>query len=319
MNEKTSIMTQIVSSVTEEIIDALKKGLRPWQPDWKTSPGGFLPIPFNLRTKRPYKGFNFLILSLMTAKHGYKTHGWLTAKQCIEIGGKIQKGSKGTKCFFSKPMVEDDSESDSGEKIRWTTRYFTLFNLDQLDNINFSEVKVSVEDTVSVEATVNDKFAIAKKIFDSSGANLSINPYGNCPLYNPARDEIVMLPIAQFKREEGYYSALLHELVHWTGHESRLNRPSGLKDYSVSKKNTAFEELIADIGSAYLCSYAAISGEIENHVSYIGSWLKMLESDPRKILDASRYASDASFYIIEKYENEAKGLGWTEKTEQKVA
>jgi antirestriction protein ArdC/phage/plasmid primase-like uncharacterized protein len=277
--------------VAKEIIDALEKGTAPWTKPWKGEDLSRM-APFNPTTGKQYKGMNFVNLSMKTALTGDPR--WMTYKQAKTLGGQVRKGEKGTLIQHWKFSEQIDKLDENGKKVigedgkvekvtvklEHPKRFFaTVFNGSQIDNLpeldKDLEEKEQLTDFSPIEA--------AEEILKNSGAEIHHRD-GNRAFYAPGRDEIVLPHKEQFKSEMGYYSTALHELGHWTGHESRLDRDLSNSFGSVGY---AKEELRAEIGSFMLSSQIGIDFNPDNHVAYVASWVKILEDTPKEIFKAS--------------------------------
>ncbi len=269
--------------ITAKIIEALESGTAPWQKPWNGREGFQ-----NAITKHNYSGINTVILSMAALKFdsGAKDPRWATYKQASDAGWHVKKGAKGTHILLWKPTLAADED---GKKTISTVlqRVFTVFHASQIEGIG---------EYIPPEINAVAANERAEKIISDSGAQ--INYGGDEAYYSPAGDYIQLPPMDDFTSLEGYYSTVLHELAHWTGHPSRLNRVQRCSKFS---QDYAFEELIAEMGSLFVASSAAIpqSGcEFQNHVSYIESWLKHLKSDNMYIFRAAAEASKAAGFLL---------------------
>ena len=268
--------------LTGKIIQAIQDGTAPWQRPWNGR-----EAHQNALTKRQYTGINQLALSIkgMEFDEG-KDPRWLTFKQASDNGWKIKKGSKGTHVTLWKPFVDEKNEiSAVWEKV------FTVFHASQIDGIG---------EYVPPEINEIESHEKAEEIIRNSNADIQYG--GGSAFYRPSEDFIQMPPKDDFKSMENYYSTLLHELTHWTGHSSRLNRNQNGGKYS---KDYAFEELIAEMGSMFVVSSAGIiqtDGEFQNHASYVDSWLKNLKRDSNYIFKAAAEANKAANFLLKNEE-----------------
>jgi antirestriction protein ArdC len=268
--------------ITNTIIEALEKGVLPWSKDWS---GSSLTRPTNPITKKSYNGINILLLWISGQKNSFGTQKWATFKQISEAGGKVKKGSKGTVITFFKTLKIAEKNTDTEEtedKFIPMLKTHVVFNLAQTEGL---------EDLLEVKTFDTTPEQRLEAYIKSTTAHVEIT--GFQPLYNITSDKIEMPEIKYFKTQQGYYAAMLHELSHWTGHTSRLDRFNDAR----TKQNYAFEELIAELSAAYLCSDLGIEYAIEKHASYIDAWLKVLKSDCKAIFNASSKASKASEYL----------------------
>lgn len=257
-----------LSSITNTIITKLEEGVLPWRKSWKTG------IPSNFISRHPYNGINFLTLMMNELPSPY----YLTFLQCKEKGGLVNKGEKGFPVIYWSIKDYSSVDQESNEvKIKTypLIRFSYVFNLIQTSLFTEAEAP-KIEECESIIEKLKEKPVIKQ------------NP-SRC-YYSPQEDYISLPRINDFDSKEEYYSSLFHELIHWTGHPSRLNRTSG----RFGTKEYAYEELIAEIGSAYLCSLCGISNKIiDNQTSYIQGWISLIKSEPRIIMEASKKAGRA--------------------------
>jgi len=289
----------------DQIIAALEAGIVPWQKDWHNVEGD---MPTSLSTYKQYGGTNVLVLWLTALSKGYTSKYWGTYRQIQERGGQVRKGEKGVtinRTITGAFQVKDDSgnvvtneDGDPETKGYRTLRQFTVFNIEQCDWAEdarlpqVAEAAADVDPIEAAEALVADYLA--------SGPSLGWG--GNSAHYAPRQDHVQMPARNQFKTPAGLYSTLYHELVHSTGHESREAR-EGIKKGTFGAFGDAvysFEELVAEIGSAFLCAHAGIPQEahLDNSAAYIAHWLKALKEDKGLIFEAANLASQAVDRIV---------------------
>lgn len=281
----------IYQDVTDKIIAALEAGVSPWSCPWKRD-GGRGVMPCNYSTGAAYSGVNVLLLFMAAMENGFSSHAWLTYKQAQAMGGQVKKGAKSVRCIFYKTLeIEGEGEDDA--KVIPMVRGFSVFNLDQIEGLD-----VGVGDDAA-----GDVFApieAAESLLLASGAR--IEERGDLAFYAPGKDLIVLPERARFDRAEDFYATATHELTHWTGHKSRLDR--GYKGIR-GDNSYAFEELVAEIGSAYLNSGLGLEGDLQ-HASYIENWLEILKGDKRAIFKAASLASKAHQYIMDQVEGDSQ-------------
>lgn len=285
----------IYQQVTDTIIEALENGVVPWVKDWKNSAGqANMEMPYNGISKNNYNGTNILLLWLAQHTKGYSSNVWLTYKQASELGGNVIKGEKATKViYFKKLLVKDELNPEKKISIPMIKGY-NVFNLEQFEGIEQSKLKEP--ENLDLDYTDALRFGL------SVGANIEHG--GNTPCYYPQTDRINMPNQNAFNKPIGYESALLHELTHWTGHNDRLNR--GL--IGNDRKDYAFEELIAELGSAFLCAKLGLPYDNNQHENYIDGWLKVLKEDKKAVVRASSQAQKACDYLLEKKQATAIAL-----------
>jgi len=294
---------KIYERVTARFIEALKTGAPPWVKDWeKTDSRPQRPV--NAVTERQYSGVNVTILWTAATANDYKTERWLTYHQARKAGGHVKKGSKGTVAVLYKEVnlyrKDDDGNrivDDNGEFIKEAIKFmrgFTLFNVEQCENLPQKVLSGNPGQAVAKPAW--NSHSEIDDLVEKHG--ITVRHRCNCdPAYFPGQDVIKMPVKESFKNESAYYSTLLHEMTHWTGHESRLNRPGIARPFDSNKRSYAFEELIAEIGSAFLCSEFGIQCNLR-HESYILSWIEDLENDPATIFETSALAWKARTFLM---------------------
>lgn len=260
--------------VTNRIIDILEQGTIPWQKPWVGSPA------INYITRKPYQGINVLLLG--------RGGEFLTFKQIQEKKGTIKKGAKSELVVYYQNNVVETEEGE--EKSIPLLRYYRVFHLDDVEGID-SKIPEVIDKFNNIEEAENviKNFITCPKITKHSEA-----------WYSPDKDIIGIPDKKQFKGEEEYYSTLFHEMVHSTGHKSRLNRFEKEKNLQVAfgLENYSKEELTAEVGSAMLCAFCGIEKTINNSASYIQSWLKVLKDDKNFVIQASSKAQKAYNYIL---------------------
>tara|TARA_R110000824_G_scaffold149091_3_gene319193 strand:- start:2249 stop:3208 length:960 start_codon:yes stop_codon:yes gene_type:complete len=290
----------IYQEITNSIIASLEAGTIPWKKPWACC--GERGLPRSGATGKPYSGIN----NLLTLFAPYDSPWWLTFKQCKELGGNL-KGQKGT--MITKWLVFDETEKDSKEKNkRAILRHFVVFNLEQC----------SLPDkALAWFAKRLDKLAPAipaDKVFDILGnaekvssdylqrENIELNHKGDSAFYAPLEDRIVMPNRNQFDHSHSYFAVLFHEEVHSTGHSTRLNRGNDTRSRSGSDEVQVYsrEELVAEIGSSFICGMLGIDNRVTNmnRDAYIAGWLKKLKDDKKAVALASSAAGKASDFVL---------------------
>lgn len=290
-------MSDVYSIITDRIVALLQQGVIPWQKPWQ----GGEHAPRNLITGREYRGVNIFLLNAAS----YSSPCWLTFKQAQQLGGCIRRGEKACPVVFWKWL--DNEESSTGEKKRVPfLRYYSVFNSAQCDGI-----EAHLPAPIDRRSTL-DPIAAAEQIVQSMPQRPEIRHGLDRAFYSPVADFVGMPSVGQFRRSEDYHSVLFHELTHATGHTSRLNRKGvGSSDGEWSSFGStpyAKEELIAEMGAAFLCGQAGIvERTLDNSAAYIASWLKRLKDEPRLVVQAAAQAQKAADFILGR-----KGIEGTE-------
>jgi antirestriction protein ArdC len=280
-------MRDIYRTITDQIIAELKTGVRPWVKPWSQTPG--LNIPANAVIGRPYSGVNTLLL--WTARH----HNWqprfLTFKQALETGGHVRKGEHGHHIVFVKDLVRQSRDEGDEETYRVRMmKSYVVFNIAQCDEL---------PDRLTAPPKVlnpDQRDCLVDEFIAATGVRISENAFENTAAYIHTDDVIVMPAFGSFRGQPEYYATIFHELVHSTGHPSRLNRQLGARFGLQSK---AAEELIAELGAAFLCAEFSIDGFIP-HAAYIESYLQLLENDAKAIFTAASKAQAAVDFLRQK-------------------
>jgi antirestriction protein ArdC len=290
-------VTDAFSIITERVIALLDKGVVPWQKPWNGSD----QAPQNLVSRKPYRGVNVFLLHAMH----YTSPFWLTFKQAHDLGGHVRKGEKGCPVVFWKWLDVEDQASGEAKTVPFL-RYFSVFNVGQCEGIDEHVPAVPGETTHAhkpVEA--------AERIVTNMPKRPEIRHGLDRAFYSPSGDYVGMPSPGQFKTAEDYHSVLFHELTHSTGHESRLNRKgvSGTDGEwsSFGSSPYAKEELVAEMGAAFLCGQAGIvERTIDNSAAYVASWLARLKDDSKLVVQAAAQAQKAADFILGASHSEQK-------------
>jgi antirestriction protein ArdC len=285
--------------VTDKIIAQLRAGAVPWHKPWA---GGF-QAPRNLKSGKKYRGINVFILSMS----GFASPYWLTFKQALDMGGNVKKGEKGTTVVlwkrFDRKTSEKEKTEGKGDTIRAATlRYFTVFNVEQCENIK-------VPDTAPTRNTDVSPIEACNRVLDSYKKRPPVIHGGDRACYIPLRDTINMPEPKQFDTMAHYYATLFHEYTHSTGHQSRLGRPGIVNFDTFGSHQYSQEELVAEMGAAFLAAETGIdaAGLLDNSAAYISSWLEKLQNDEKMVVSAAAQAQKAVDLMLDtKFEEEKK-------------
>lgn len=276
--------------VTTKIVQLMEDGKRPWDAAWTK-----LNMPLR-STGEAYRGINILLLDIAMMVGGYDHNVWCTYKQALALGGQVAKGSKGTRIYKTGSYTKtiEDGQGNKTEEVR-TSRYlksYTVFNIDQIDGLTIADLPFDLPDDGVINPDARN--ATCEAFFASLGGELHSDS-AQC-FYRPGTDTIHMVAFEQFHDAERYYSVLAHEYTHWTMHPRRLDRPAFTK--FMHKTEYAKEELVAELGAAFLCRILGLSPEPrEDHAAYLQSWLKVLKDDKRAIFRAAAQAQKAVDYL----------------------
>lgn len=299
--------------VTERILAKLEQGVVPWRKTWRTGepvPRSFsnLGTARNLVSGKAYRGVN----AILTGMQGFESPWWVTFKQARDLGGTVRKGERGTPIVFWSKLEVRDAKAKDGKREVMFVRYSTAFNLDQTEGVRAPEERkplAPVEVEPTPEITPFTPIEAAELIAAAHPmATLRVQHGGGSAYYSPELDYVNLPAREAFDAPEAYYSTLFHELTHATGHAERLNREGVAKLDRFGSHQYSKEELIAEMGSAFLCNRAGIEPQtIDNAAAYIGHWLKVLRDDPKFVVQAAAKAQQAADYLLNvKPEVEAK-------------
>jgi antirestriction protein ArdC len=283
-------MANVYNYVTDKIIEELQKGNIPWQKNWKGQKA------INYVTRKEYHGINTLLLPFPGE--------YLTFKQCTELNGKVKKGEKSHMIVFYKWIKEKDQDGNINEYP--LLNYYNVFHISQCEGIDSKceEFKPENENNIIQEAeNIINNYVLRE------GIKYNIMIGSDRAYYQPSTDEVVLPDMKQFDTAESFYATAFHELTHSTGNEKRLKRIDNMKSHKFGSKDYSKEELIAEIGSAYLNNQIGIDNTavFKNSVAYIQSWLKALKDDVKLITIAAGAAQKAVNYINNiKYEESAE-------------
>lgn len=271
-------------SLVEGIVKQLEGGVAPWVRPWKATGGS--NMPHNLTTGKPYSGINVLSLWMASTSQGYETNQWATYKQIAESGGQVRKGEHGSPIWFIAQRQWNSKNKETGEKeavkgLVWSQ--FTVFNRDQCDGLKPLE-------SVAPSSTFNP-VANAEAYFSAIGAD--VRHGGDGAFYCPSEDFIRLPKPERFVDSASYYATVAHEHIHWTGTEKRCDRAFGKRFGDAAY---AYEELVAELGSAFLCAALGLDGKLQ-HPEYLGHWAKVLRAEPKTLWTVGSKASQAVSFL----------------------
>jgi antirestriction protein ArdC len=290
---------EIREEITNKFIKALENGITPWRRPWELSSDPNCGLPENLISKKLYRGINPLILDLSSLANGFRSQWWATFNQFKSLGGFVKKGQKGTGIVFWRRIeIEDDKKKDGSKKKIFLLRFYTVFNLDQVEDKEgkLDKYRPAKADPTADVVPITPDYQLADEIVLATKADIRYG--GNRACYHRPSgaafpkhtdgDFIQMPNSRQFPDQRDFHDTRLHEIVHWS--ECRRKWTG----------TYAMGELIAEIGATYLSRYAKIpqSEDLSNHSKYVKSWLKEMKNDPKWIFRASTEASKAADYIL---------------------
>jgi antirestriction protein ArdC len=287
----TASPKDIYASVTARIVADLEQGVRPWLQPWKVEhSAGPITRPLRANGER-YSGIHVLMLWHDAWAKGYASPIWMTFRQAAELDGHVRKGEHGSTVVYAnriKRIEIDDAGEEHDRSIPFLKAY-TVFNAEQIEGLpaHFYASCIS-------SLPISERIAHAELFSRATLAD--IRHGGNRAFYATESDHVQLPPFETFRHPESYYATLLHELTHWTRHESRLNRELGGKRWGDA--GYAAEELVAELGAAFLCADLGITLEpLADHAAYIANWLEVLKNDKRAIFTAAALAQRAADFL----------------------
>jgi len=276
-------------TVTAKIIAELEEGRFPWVQPWASSGTAPLGLPENAATGRSYSGINILLLWAAAIEQGRPSQRWLTFKQALALGGAVRKGEKGTTAIYADtfiPRAEQEKAAASGDAARRIgfLKRFTVFHVSQCDGLP-EEPAAALPGRVDVLQHV-------EAVIAATGADFRVG--GDMAFYAPSQDFIQVPQQEAYFEPINWYRTKLHELGHWTGHQTRLNR-----DFSGRYGGAAYarEELVAELCATFLCAELGVVPTVR-HADYLGAWLEILKGDNRAIFQAASLASKAAAFVL---------------------
>jgi antirestriction protein ArdC len=284
--------SDIYQRITDQIVAELENGVRPWMKPWSAEHlGGRVVRPLR-HNGIGYQGINVLMLWGEAMAKGYAAPIWMTFKQALVLGGCVRKGEKGSLVVYSNSITRTETDTDTNEETATQIHYmkgYTVFNVEQIDGLPTHYYAKPARPTPAILRN-----ELVERFFAATRAD--IRHGGDRAFYAPSNDHIQMPPLESFRDPESYYATLAHEETHWTKHPSRLDRDLGRKRWG--DEGYAMEELVAELGAAFLCADLELTPELRgDHASYIDTWLKVLKGDKRAIFAAASHAQRAADFL----------------------
>lgn len=277
--------------ITGKVIEQLEKGIIPWRKPWAVK-GQF---PMNLVSKRRYSGINVLLLAM---QREFSSPYWLTYKQAQELGGNVRKGEKSSLVTFFKELeFTEDRQGNPLDEVKHVgmLRYYNVFNVGQCDGIESPSAEAPKHTFTAIEnaETIHNTYFAAK-----SSPTLKLQAKG--AFYRPLEDTIYLPDKSTFSQSPDFYATLFHEMIHSTGHKDRLARKGVTEGTFAAFGDEVYsqEELVAEMGSAFLCGESGIESTLDNSASYLCHWIKALKADQRMLVFAASQAQKASDFIM---------------------
>jgi antirestriction protein ArdC len=291
-----------MDKVTAQIIDSLKEGKLPWRKPFKGIAGANMQR--NPASKRIYTGFNQQILAIIQAERGYNDPRWMTYNQAQGMGGQVRKGEKGV--FILVPMRMAKEDAVTGEDKSFVMfKAVAVFNAEQIDGLNLPTLESEAEGKqmapLDAHEFVVERYKKAMEARTGKPVDITYRDMADTesPHWSPTTDKIVLPSQKQFNSPEDMFDTMAHEMVHSTGHGSRLDRTDLTKDYgNADGVARAKEELIAEIGAATIADMFGVETTLDNSTAYVRSWLGRLQNHPEEVIQASREAQKAVDYLL---------------------
>lgn len=291
-NTRPNNRGDIYTRITDQIVAALEQGIKPWTQPWNAAhAAGSISRPLR-HNGQPYSGINVLSLWASSMERHFAAPIWMTFKQAHELGGHVRKGEKGSPVVYANTLTRTERDDATGKEVDQTIPFmkgYTVFNIEQIEGL-----PAHYYAPAKTQLNPDQRVAAADAFFADTGAD--IRHGGNSAYYCPPQDYIQIPVFESFRDAESYYATLAHECTHWTQHKSRLDRDLGREKFGDA--GYAREELVAELGAAFLCADLGITlDDREDHAAYIGSWLKVLRDDKRAIFTAAAHAQRAADFL----------------------
>ena len=280
------------AAITQRIIADLESGTPTWHRPWATAGGLGRPLRHG---GEPYQGVNILLLWAAALERGYVSPYWMTYRQAAALGGQVRRGEKASHVFFAKSVRRrDDADAasvpaeggDADGCVVHVRRAYAVFNADQVDELP-GRYRVELP-----QVNTGERIGAAESWF--AALDIDLRHGGDRAFYAAEGDYVRMPAFAAFRSPESYYACLGHEVCHWTGAKHRLDRELHRRD----GESVAREELVAELGAAFLCADLGISPELRaDHAPYIASWLEVLQNDAHAVTAAATRAQRAVDYL----------------------
>ena len=281
----------IYTRVTDRIVADLERGVRTWMKPWSGEhAAGRVSRPLR-HNGTPYRGMNILLLWGEAVAKGYAAPIWMTFKQALEFDAHVRKGEHGSLVVYANSITKTETNEkgeDTEREIPFMKGY-TVFNVEQIEGLP-AHYYAKPENPLPL----SERIESADRFMTATGATIQYG--GNRAFYAPGRDLVQMPPFEAFRDKESFYATACHELTHWTSAKSRLDRSFDAKRFG--DHGYAREELVAELGAAFLCADLGITPEIrDDHAAYLAHWLKVLQEDKRAIFSAAAHAQRAADFL----------------------
>ena len=296
----TGPKADVYTRVTERIVEDLAAGVRPWMKPWSSARAvrGLGAVTRPLRHNgAPYRGVNVLLLWGEAQARGFTSSTWMTYRQAQEIGAQVRKGEAGSLVVYADRYIPKSAKSETNERGEQAEREvaflkgYTVFNVEQIEGLPAKYIEPAEPAAATCGPVAMHEAAEA--FFAATGAKFCYG--GDRAFYALSRD-FIQLPVREvFRDAESFAATKSHELIHWAGAATRNAREFGVR---FGDRAYAFEELVAELGAAFLCADLGITPEVrEDHAAYLACWLEVLKDDKRAIFSAAAHAQRAVDYL----------------------
>ena len=275
----------VYAHVTESIIAEIEAGTPPWRKPWTGGASGVaLPTRHN---GEPYRGINILMLWIMATKRGYISSRWMTYKQAQDLGGQVRKGETSSTVVKYGTFTKENAQGVE-EELPYA-RAYRVFNADEIEGLS-EEYYIRPEPPRDLGTTADPEL---EDFFARTGATILTSEDPRA-YYSVTHDHIHMPPVSTFHSAASYFGTLAHEAIHWTGGPKRLDR---IKKFA-SRDEVALEEVVAEVGSCFVCAQIGIVPEFDQSAAYLEGWLSAMKQDKRAIFRAASEAQKAADFIL---------------------
>lgn len=284
MSKSREAYEAVAAQVTARLVDMIEAGPGAWQQSWRSVGAGFHQT--NAATGAPYRGGNVLITAIAAIDHGWTSTEWATYKQWQQLGAQVRKGEKATRLTYWSRFVPKSERAEARAEGREPrsipmVNIFTVFNACQV---------VGFEPDHQADGLEPDERG--EQLIAAHAPTITIGE----PAYLPVADRITMPPLDRFDSPADYYATLFHEMTHWTGHKTRLDRLPKLIRFGDDAYGA--EELVAELGAAMVAASVGIEpAPRPDHAAYLASWLRVMKADTTAIMTAAARAGDAAHYL----------------------
>jgi len=306
MKNSNQPAVNVYQMVTDRILKTIEENQKlSWVKPWKYNPSlvGGGNFPMNGVTKHRYEGVNFWLLDSMP----YESKYWLTYKQVTDLKGNVKRGEHGTQVVFWKINIYDEKDDATGEikkKKALLLRYYTVFNLEQCENVKINEPKVGeVPKSPYTEKTEDERGNHVINYYLENNNTLKYNVHETSQAYYAPSNDLINMPMLnQFRTSNEFYSVNFHEMAHSTGHQNRLNRKEVVNTQGMFGNNHdyGYEELTAELTAAFICAETGISNETSenNSMAYLQNWKNAIKADNKLFIMAAARATKAARFIL---------------------